>query len=293
MLKTKRFHKGDHTIYHGDVLDVLKEIKNRSVDLIFADPPYNIGKNFNGRMDKWTSKTAYIKWVKAWLDLALLKLKDNGSLYVMMATQFQAEYDIYLSTKMQIMSRIIWAYDSSGVQAKTSYGSLYEPILYCVKDSENYVFNADDIMIEARTGSQRRLMDYRSNPPKPYNSKKLPGNVWQFNRVRYRMKEYEQHPTQKPQALLERIIKASSNKKQMVLDLFAGTFTTSSVAKQLGRKSIAIEIDEKFVKIGLRRLEIRQQYKNQKLKAMKKPYIRKNSKGSGPAKIRSITRLAS
>ena len=110
-----------------------------------------------------------------------------------------------------IKSRIVWSYDSSGVQAKNYFGSMYEPILMMVKDQKNYTFNRDDILVEAKTGAKRALIDYRKNPPQPYNQKKVPGNVWEFPRVRYLMDEYENHPTQKPKALLERIILASSN----------------------------------------------------------------------------------
>jgi site-specific DNA-methyltransferase (adenine-specific) len=119
--------------------------------------------------------------------------------------------------------------------------------------------------VEAKTGAIRKLIDYRKPVPTTYNSKKVPGNVWEIPRVRYRMDEYEKHPTQKPVALLERIIKASSNQGDVVLDPFSGTFTTLYVAKQLSRKSIGIEIQEEYVKIGLRRLEIASEYKGQPL----------------------------
>ena len=89
-----------------------------------------------------------------------------------------------------------------------------------------------------------------------YNSQKVPGNVWEFPRVRYRMPEYQDHPTQKPIALLKRIIKASSNINDIVLDPFSGSFTTSYVAKILGRRSIGIEIQEDYVKAGLKRLSL-------------------------------------
>ncbi|MFZ2970275.1 MAG: DNA methyltransferase, partial [Minisyncoccia bacterium] len=124
---------------------------------------------------------------------------------------------------------------------------------------------AEEILVEAKTGAKRKLIDYRKNPPQVYNSEKVPGNVWEFSRVRYRMDEYEDHPTQKPIALLERIIKASSNENDLVLDPFSGTFTTSFVAKQLGRHSIGIELQEDYVKIGLRRLEIQNEYNGEKL----------------------------
>ncbi len=250
----------------GDALEVLRtQIKDNSIDLIFADPPYNIGKNFNGNLDKWAKDEDYLSWCYEWLDLCIKKLKPNGSLYVMTSTQFMPYFDIYLRNKLHVLSRIVWSYDSSGVQAKKYYGSMYEPILFCTKDKNNYTFNADDILVEAKTGAKRKLIDYRKAIPSVYNSEKVPGNVWDFARVRYRMDEYENHPTQKPIALLERIIKASSNKGDLVLDPFSGTFTTCFVAQTLGRKSIGIDLQEDYVKIGLRRLDLVKEYKGELL----------------------------
>jgi site-specific DNA-methyltransferase (adenine-specific) len=258
------FEKHGHRIIYGDVIEALSTcIDDGSVDLIFADPPYNIGKNFNGRRDKWESDEAYLKWSYQWLEICIKKLKSNGSFYVMTSTQNMAHFDIYLRNRLTILSRIVWYYDSSGVQAKRYYGSLYEPILFCVRDENNYTFNAEDILVEAKTGAVRKLIDYRKSVPQVYNSKKVPGNVWEFPRVRYRMDEYENHPTQKPKALLERIIKASSHEGDIVLDPFAGTFTTSCEAKELNRKSIGIEIEEEYVKIGLRRLDMTTEYKGE------------------------------
>ena len=162
--------------------------------------------------------------------------------------------DLYLRDRTVILSRIVWHYDSSGVQAKNYFGSLYEPILFCVKDANHYTFNADAIKVEARTGAQRKLIDYRKPVPAQYNTEKVPGNVWYFPRVRYRMNEYEEHPSQKPESLIERILKASSNPGDLVLDPFAGTFTTGAVAQRLSRRSICIEREEKYIPVGLRRL---------------------------------------
>ena len=272
---SKTFVKNDHKIIWGDALEVMANgIQDNSIDLIFVDPPYNIGKDFNGRKDKWNTEKEYLDWCCQWLDLCVKKLKDTGSLYVMAATQNMPHIDLYLRGKLEILSRIVWYYDSSGVQAKQYYGSLYEPILFCVKDKNQYTFNSNDILVDAKTGAQRKLIDYRKAVPAMYNTKKVPGNVWEIPRVRYRMDEYEDHPTQKPIALLERIITASSNPGDLILDPFSGTFTTSFVAKQLGRRSIGIEIDEKYVKIGLRRLQILTEYKGEKLKRDPKSYER-------------------
>jgi len=276
----KIFEKDGHKIIWGDAIEVLETyIEDNTIDLIFADPPYNIGKNFNGIKDKWPSEEEYLKWCYTWIDLCVKKLKDNGSMYVMAATQNMPYIDIYLRKKMTILSRIVWYYDSSGVQAKKYFGSLYEPILFAVKNKNDYTFNAKDIMVEAKTGAVRKLIDYRKPTPQPYNSKKIPGNVWYIPRVRYRMKEYENHPAQKPEALLERIIKASSNEDDVVLDPFAGTFTTCAVAKRLNRKSIGIEIEEEYVKIGLRRLGITTADKDKNLFKEIKSY-KKDSRNS-------------
>ncbi|MFZ2419468.1 MAG: adenine-specific DNA-methyltransferase [Smithellaceae bacterium] len=272
------FEKNGHAIIWGDAIEAIAtEIPDCSVDLVFADPPYNIGKNFNGRKDRWPSDEAYLAWCYQWLELCISKLKPTGSLYVMTATQNMPFFDIFLRQRMNILSRIVWAYDSSGVQAKNYFGSLYEPILFCVKDKDNYTFNADDILVEARTGATRKLIDYRKSVPTMYNSKKVPGNVWNIPRVRYRMDEYENHPTQKPTILLDRIVRASSNPGDLVLDPFSGTFTTSSVAQMLGRDSIGIEVEEEYVKIGLRRLAIQEQYNGEVLRREPKTYEQKES----------------
>jgi site-specific DNA-methyltransferase (adenine-specific) len=260
------FEYKNSKIIQGDSLEILSyEVSDNSVDLIFVDPPYNIGKNFNGHKDKWATDEDYLEWCYKWIDLCINKLKASGSMYIMTSTQFMPYFDIFVRKRMTILSRLVWYYDSSGVQAKNYYGSMYEPILFCVKNPDDYTFNANDILIEAKTGAKRKLIDYRKNPPQVYNSEKVPGNVWEFARVRYRMDEYENHPTQKPVALLERIIKASSNVDDLVLDPFSGTFTTSFVAQQLSRKSIGIELQEDYVKIGLRRLKLTDEYKGEKL----------------------------
>ena len=164
---------------------------------------------------------------------------------------------VYVSEKYNVLCRIVWTYDSSGVQSKKIYGSLYEPILMINRSARSkYIFNHEDILIEAKTGAKRKLIDYRKDPPQPYNTEKVPGNVWEFNRVRFKMNEYENHPTQKPESLIERIIKASSNVGDIVLDPFSGSFTTSTVAVKLGRIAIGIEMNEEYFEMGLRRTGI-------------------------------------
>jgi adenine-specific DNA-methyltransferase len=273
----KIFEKDGHKIILGDSLDVLKDtIPDGSITLVFADPPYNIGKQFNGFLDHWPSDVDYANWCKEWLLLCIRKLKPNGSLYLMSSTQCMPYLDLFLREHLTVLSRIVWHYDSSGVQARNYFGSLYEPILFAVKNPKDYIFNAEAIKIEARTGSKRKLIDYRKVIPTTYSSEKVPGNVWYFPRVRYRMAEYEEHPSQKPEALLERIVLASSNPGDAVMDPFSGTFTTSAVAKRLGRITIGIERDEEYVKIGLRRVGIQSKFNGEPLRQIIKNTHRKN-----------------
>ncbi len=276
----KKYEIKNHAIYQGDAIEVLRDkIANNSIDLIFADPPYNIGKRFDGFDDKWPSDEAYAEWCEKWLTLCIDKLSSQGSMYVMTSTQAMPYIDIILRKRINILSRIIWSYDSSGVQAKKYYGSMYEPILFCVKDLDNYTFNADTIAIEAKTGAKRKLIDYRKKIPTIYNTKKVPGNVWYFPRVRYKMDEYEDHPSQKPETLLQRIVQASSNKEDIILDPFAGAFTTNAVARTLGRKSIGIERSQKHVEIGLRRVLGYLEHNGQPLRKPVKNTKQRNANG--------------
>jgi len=277
---TNLFESVGHKVICGDVLDVLEsQVPDESVDLIFADPPYNIGKDFGYVKDKWPCLDDYVDWCKQWISLCINKLTPNGSIYIMTSTQAMPYIDIYTQSLIHVMSRIVWHYDSSGVQAKKKYGSLYEPILFGVKDKQNYTFNYNDIAIEAKTGAKRKLIDYRKEVPSEYSSIKNPGNVWYFARVRYRMHEYENHPTQKPESLLNRIILASSNPGDVVLDPFAGTYTTCAVASRLGRRSIGIDLNPDYVDIGLRRVLGYSSLNGRPLESVSKKTRRLNANG--------------
>lgn len=253
-------------VSNGNNLNILKQMKDKQIDLIFADPPYNLGKDFGNGSDSWKDRDKYFEWCYSWIDECFRVLKDDGTFYIMNSTQNIPFISVYLQKKYNIINDIVWFYDSSGVQSKRKYGSMYEPIIMANKDSKSsYTFNWQEILVEAKTGAKRNLIDYRKTPPQPYSNEKVPGNVWEFPRVRFKMDEYENHPTQKPESLLERIIKASSNEDSIILDPFAGSFTTCAVAKRLGRKTIGIDSNIEFFKIGIRRTGISEYYNGEKL----------------------------
>ncbi|EOW2960131.1 TPA: adenine-specific DNA-methyltransferase, partial [Escherichia coli] len=134
-----RFGNEAKTIIHGDALAELKKIPAESVDLIFADPPYNIGKNFDGLIEAW-KEDLFIDWLFEVIAECHRVLKKQGSMYIMNSTENMPYIDLQCRKLFTIKSRIVWSYDSSGVQAKKHYGSMYEPILMMVKDAKNYTF---------------------------------------------------------------------------------------------------------------------------------------------------------
>ena len=251
-------------VIFSDCIEAMNCMQEKSVDLIFADPPYNLGKDFGNDSDFWKDRKKYLEWCYSWIDACFRILKDNGTFYLMNSTQNIPYISVYLQEHYFIVNDIVWTYDSSGVQSKKKYGSLYEPIIMTTKtETAKYTFNHQDILVEAKTGAKRGLIDYRKNPPQPYNTQKVPGNVWDFSRVRFKMEEYENHPSQKPEALLERII--SSNEGEIVLDPFGGSFSTSAVAIKLGRRAISMDISKDYYKIGLRRTGVATEYEGEVL----------------------------
>ena len=138
----EEIHNETSMVILGDCLEILKKMNPESVDLIFADAPYGIGKNFGNNIDKWDDKSSYISWCKSWIDECMRVLKSTGTMYLMTATQHMPYIDVYVSEKYSVLCRIVWTYDSSGVQSKKIFGSLYEPILMFNKSAKNqYTFN--------------------------------------------------------------------------------------------------------------------------------------------------------
>ena len=114
----EEIHSKNSMAILGNSLEVLNQMKEKSINLIFADAPYGIGKNFGNDSDKWESVKDYTNWCKQWLDSCMRVLKDDGTMYFMTATQHMPYLDTYMSENYNVLCRIVWAYDSSGVQSK-------------------------------------------------------------------------------------------------------------------------------------------------------------------------------
>lgn len=233
--------------YLGDCIDVMKTLPSKSIDLIFADPPFNIGIKYDVHNDNMPYEE-YYNWSKKWIKETHRLLKDNGTIYIAIGDEFAAEINIILKrTGFYFRNWIIWYY-TFGQNQRKKFNRSHTHILYFTKGKKQFTFND----LEIRVPSARQLIykDKRANP-----SGKIPDDVWQFSRVCGTFKErIGKHPCQMPESLLERIIYVSSNEGDIILDPFGGTGTTSAVAKKLKRKFLTMEISEEYYNIILRRL---------------------------------------
>lgn len=235
-----------NNVYNMDCIDYMKTLPNECVNLVIADVPYNIGKDYGNKSDK-VNHNEYINNISIWIKEFYRILKDDGTLFIYTGKQYYPYYYIEIDNIFTIQNQIIWSYDSSGVQAKIKYGSLYEPIIFATKHKKKYTFNRGFAMVEAKTGAKRKLIDYRKNPPQPYNTKKVDGDVWYFTRVRYKMPEYTPHPTQKPLSICNRIIKVHSNENDLVYIPFAGSGSEIVGCINNNRNYIATELNNDYI----------------------------------------------
>ena len=238
---------GKHEIYLDDALNALKKIKNSTCSLVFADPPYNMGKKFGN--DKWDKPEDYRDWCIKWIEQCIEKLTSDGSIMIMGHPRHSAYLLPYLDNKLEYVNQIVYYY-TDGMPERKNFERRYEMILYYRKNMKNYIFNVDDVRVPLVR------YDKTSNP-----EGKNPNDVWLIHRVRWNSKERVSlengkiaHAAQKPIRLLRRIILASTNKGDLILDPFLGTGTTAVAAKELQRKSIGIELDPEFAEIALKRI---------------------------------------
>ena len=234
-------------LYNGDCIEILKRIKSNSIDLIFADPPYflsNGGKSIHSgkvvsvNKGEWDDKTKYddhIEFTKSWIQESFRVLKETGSIWISGTTHNIFDVKRILDEiGFKIINIVVWH--------KTDP----PPLIYKNKMRFSY-----ELIIWASKGLKHT---YNYNEMFKIDGKELE-DVWTIPAVQKKEKQFGYHPTQKPEALLERIIKATSYPNDIVLDPFCGSGTTCFVAKKLKRKYIGIEKDEKYFNISKRRLE--------------------------------------
>jgi len=221
-------------VLNGDALLLFKTIEDSSVDLIIADPPYNLGKDYGNNNDKLEFEE-YLSFSRQWLFEAHRVLKPTGTIYIFMGVRFISYIYTILEQDlgMKLNSWICWHY-TQGMGRTKGYSPRHDDILMFNKTS-NFIFNIDDVRVPQKYYRARNNMRGAN-----------PGDVWAISHVHYCAKNRQAHPTQKPEALMEKMVLASSNAGGYVLDPFAGSGTTLRVCQQLNRNSIGFELNPEY-----------------------------------------------
>lgn len=228
----------------GDAIEELKKIPSKSVSLIVTDPPYNLNKDYGNNQDS-LEFDEYLSFSRKWLSEAYRVLTDNGSMYVFMGMRYISYIYAILEKElgMNFNSWITWFY-TQGIGKTKGFSPRHDDILYFTKDAKNFIFNLDDIRVPQKF--------YRSvNNMRGAN----PGNVWEFSHMHYCNKNRQEHPTQKPEGLYERMILASSNEGDTVLDPFVGSGTLLRVCQQTNRNGIGIDVNPAYIEMCEERLD--------------------------------------
>jgi len=234
----------------GDCLDVLPTWRAGSVNLIFADPPYNIGYKYHGYNDR-LPYDRYVRWAADWIAECKRVLADDGSIYIAIGDEYAAEVRMILrDQKLHLRNWIVWHY-TFGQNCKKRFNRSHAHIFYATKNDKQFVFNTADPQLRIKSKRQTQYNDKRANP-----KGKLPDDTWTFSRVCGTFKERcGWHPCQMPEALLERVIRASSRPGDLVMDPFAGSGTTCVVAQRLGRHYVGTDVSKLYVAEARKRLE--------------------------------------
>lgn len=240
-----------------DLFEVLHWLPATFVDLLFLDPPYNVTKSFNGNTFRERSVEEYRRWFESWFPPLMRTLKRGASVYICGDWRSSAAIHLVAEKYLVVRNRITWEREK-GRGALTNWKNCSEDIWFCTA-SDEYTFNVDAVKLRRRV-----IAPYTTPDGEPKDWEKTgngnyrltcPSNLWTDLTVPFwSMPENTDHPTQKPEKLLAKIILASSKPGGLVLDPFLGSGTTSVVAKKLGRLYVGIEIDEKYCCLAEKRL---------------------------------------
>ncbi len=251
-------HIENRTI-NQEVFEVLDWLPSSFVDLLFIDPPYNLTKAFNATTFRERSIAAYSEWFESWFPQLLKTLKPTASVYICGDWRSSAAIHLVAEKHLILQNRITWEREK-GRGAKTNWKNCSEDIWFCTV-SEKYTFNVDAVKLKRRviapyTDSAGGPKDWEQTENGNYRLTH-PSNIWTDVTVPFwSMPENTDHPTQKPEKLLAKIILASSHPGDFVLDPFLGSGTTSVVAKKLGRRYVGIEVDPTYCCLAEKRLAI-------------------------------------
>lgn len=249
---------GASSIVLGDFFESIEYIEDKSIDLLIADPPYNLRKDYHGNVFNEKTKSEYEGFTRTWLEAIKPKLKDHASIYICCDWKSSMVIGQVLAEYFQVRNRITWMREK-GRGAKANWKNSMEDIWFATV-SEDYKFNLDAVKLRRKV-----IAPYKeSGKPKDWEETDSgnfrnthPSNFWDDLTIPFwSMKENTAHPTQKPEKLIAKLVLASSDENDLIFDPFAGSGTTCVVAKKLSRKFIAIEQNPLYVAWSFKRLEM-------------------------------------
>lgn len=237
----------DWNVIAGNSLSYMTTMAPGSADLVFADPPFNVGLEYDVYKDTKTFGE-YWQWSKEWVKLVANVVSPSGTFWVMMPDEFAAEMKVIAYTEgFTLRNWCIWYY-TFGPHLKSKFGRNKQHLLYFVKDVEDFTFNERAVRIESE---RQRIGDKRASP-----DGRVPGDVWEFPRIAGTFKRRTDHPCQMPEEILTRIVLACSNLGDTVFDPFAGSGVTILAAAKHGRKAIGVELSQAYAKSARERIAL-------------------------------------
>ncbi len=255
-------------IHQGDSIEWMRQIEAGTIDLVFADPPFNIGYEYDEYHDHQEDE-AYLTWSRQWMEEVHRVLKPGGTFWLAIGDAYAAELKVDAEHKIGFTTRswVVWYY-TFGVNCTRKFSRSHAHLFHFIKDENNFTFNAEDPQVRVPSARALVYADKRANPagrlpddtwvlrPQDLTDGFQPtDDTWYYARVAGTFKERQGfHSCQMPEQLLGRIIRVSSNPGDIVFDPFAGSGTTLAVAKKLGRRWIGCELSEEYVRAATERL---------------------------------------
>jgi site-specific DNA-methyltransferase (adenine-specific) len=252
-----------------DCIHGMQAIERGSVDLVFADPPFNIGYDYDEYDDKQDAES-YLNWSRQWMQEVCNVLKPDGTFWLAIGDDFAAELKVLATRELNLICRswVIWYY-TFGVNCKNKFSRSHTHLFHFVKQADRFTFNGDDPHVRVPSARQLVYNDKRANskgrlpddtwilrPQDAAGAFQPHEDCWYFPRVCGTFKERKGwHGCQMPEQLLGRIIRVSSNEGELVLDPFTGSGTTLAVAKKLRRNAVGFEISRQYAEAAMARLD--------------------------------------
>lgn len=270
----ENFEKTWHALYIQDAVKFLKELPDKSVQLILIDPPYNL------ELEYWDTFPHYLEWAKQWIDQIYRVMTDNGNCVIFGGFQFQdlkqgdlleiLHYTRH-NTKLRLINLVIWYY-KNGMSAHRYFANRHEEAIWLSK-TKKYYFDLDSVRVPYDEEAKKAALKDKRLIPENIEKGKNPTNVWEIGRLNGNSAERVGHPTQKPTEIIRRFVKALSYEGSIVLDFFAGSGTTGRVCIEENRHSIMVDSDSSLMNYFQKHLKNANTSKSKPYMICQNPFI--------------------